>query len=111
MTTEERLDKLERELALLKPGEPESEVRANRFVLEDENGKLRAMLNVTKEGAALVLFDEKGDLRATLGALKGGPGLDLFDENGEFRAGLNVRQEGPKLGLFDKNGRVIWSAP
>jgi len=36
------------------------EIRANRFVLEDENG----------------------DMRATPAALKGGPGLRLCDKNG-----------------------------
>ena len=42
MTTEERLDHLERELARIQTGGPDNEVRARRFVLVDENGEARA---------------------------------------------------------------------
>jgi hypothetical protein len=36
------------------------EVRANRFVVEDANGKVRACLGVDKAGPGLDLIDEKG---------------------------------------------------
>ena len=40
MTTEERVEALERELAELKAGlSAASEIRANRFIVEDERGK------------------------------------------------------------------------
>ena len=39
--------------------EPEvKEVRANRFILEDENGKPRAELSMEKDGPCLHLFDK-----------------------------------------------------
>ena len=65
------------------------EVRARKFVLEDENG----------------------EIRAGLVALKDGPMLALYDEKGENRAGLGVDKDGPMLALDDENGEVIFSAP
>ena len=35
-------------------------IRANQFILEDENGKPHARLVVTKDGPGLNLFDENG---------------------------------------------------
>jgi hypothetical protein len=108
-------------------------IRANQFILKDENGKTRAVLSVSKEGPALVLFDETGKPRAGLDAGKDGPGLVLADETGKFRAmlavdkdgprlvlfdeigkrraGLAVNKDGPGLALFDETGKVIWSQP
>jgi hypothetical protein len=40
----------------------QDEVRAKRFVLADENGKLRGEFFVTKDGPSLALFDENGKL-------------------------------------------------
>jgi len=57
-------------------------VRAHSFVLLDENGKVRAMLAVAKDGPGLRLSDENGKLRASLGVTEDGPGLHLLDENG-----------------------------
>jgi hypothetical protein len=167
MTTEERLEKLERELAAAKRRNhwlltimaliiggltlvwtltkttsaayaQEAEavqkiIRASEFVLVDENGKIRAALSVSKDGAGLTLWDENGKfraslsankdgtmlglrdengkLRASLSAVKDGPGLDLFDENGKPRAGLAVLKDGSLLHLKDENGKTIWRAP
>ena len=36
------------------------EIRANRFILEDQNGKSRAELDVDKDGPGLALLDETG---------------------------------------------------
>jgi hypothetical protein len=69
-------------------GGAEKVIRANKFILEDANGKERAMLTMTKEGPALTLFDENGGPRVVLSALK----------------------EGPKLNLADEKGKVIWAA-
>lgn len=116
MTTDERLDKLEKELARAKrrnrrllavvglamgvvalvwivglvggkaPVRTFSDalressaagtvIRANQFVLEDQNGKSRAGLGVAEGSAGLVLTDEDGHLCASLVAGKGGPEL------------------------------------
>ena len=64
-------------------------VRANEFILEDENGKIRAWLRVDK----------------------GRPGLYLYDENGEVRAALGMGKDGPGLGLLDGAGKTIWRTP
>ena len=112
MTTEERLDHLERQLsranrrnrwllagvglclgiglvawtfrptaATAQPaGAALKVVRATRFVLEDEKGKLRAMLAMDKDGPGLVLYDEKGNMRVLLAMGKDGPGIILCDE-------------------------------
>ena len=117
-------------------GNPMKIVRANKFILEDEKGKLRAWLVVTKDGSALGLFDGNGRYRAELyasngeggpaltlcdetgkpsaklGATKDGPALALFDEKGTTRAGLYAfYDDGPGLRLWDAKGERVWGAP
>jgi len=107
------------------------EVRANRFVVEDANGKVRARLEAHDDGAGLFLLDENGKPRAGLSAFfnepsltlingnqnvglyvgKNGPRLGLSDENGETRALLSMDKAGPRLALYDENGKPIWHAP
>jgi hypothetical protein len=104
------------------------EIRANRFIVEDENGKNRIVLAASKEGPMLVMFDdngnnrvtllvmgdgpklvfkdEKGNQRAGLSVTKDGPALVIVDENGKFRAWLNATKDGPGLGLSDANGNL-----
>jgi hypothetical protein len=52
------------------------EVRANRFVVEDENGKARVLLDATKE-KVLELLDEKGNFLGALYMEKNGTRLYL----------------------------------
>ena len=161
MTTEERLEKFERELSAAKrrnrlllaavaltigglflawsltraaptawaqeAGAVGKVIRANEFILEDENGKARARLTMTKDGPVVGLSDEKGNPRAIMSELKDGPALTLWDENhkvsamltafkygsrlilsdekGEIRAGLAVTKDGPELQLIDEEGK------
>jgi hypothetical protein len=96
MSIEERLEELERELALTKAALFQSktinkEVRANKFVLVDENGNPRAELSVSSEGAWLTLRDEKFTPRVMLCV------SDDFS--------------GSCLELSGLNGEPIWSAP
>ena len=103
------------------------EVRANSFVLVDENGKGRAILyalqdytdlliwgvngksyarlSVSKDGPKLALSDENGKDRATLLVSKDGPWLALSDEKGQTRAGLDVTKDGPKMALYNESGK------
>jgi len=140
MTTEERLENLEKELARAKRrnrlllaavmlgagavilaaawiGTPEKVLaenaakaptilRANGFILEDENGKSHAIMSATKDGPALWMFDENGVPRAGLSLLKDEPRLALFDKNGKVRASLLALKAGPGLALFDENGKT-----
>jgi hypothetical protein len=111
------------------------EIRANRFIFEDEDGNPRASLGLSNDGRLLSLMDENGKRRLTFVLLdhgtalsinegkakaslqvgKEGPSLNLIDENGKPRVGLWVRKEGPEIGpgmvLQDENGMYIWSAP
>ena len=81
------------------------EVRAEAFIVEDENGKDRAVLSVTKDGPYLALYDKNGKSRAWLAVDKDIPGLTLYDKNGKSRAELDVLKNGPRLSLFDENGK------
>ena len=108
MTIEERLEKIERELAAAQEElKIHPIVRANRFELVDENGKKRAELRADKDAVSLNLFDESGELRAGLGVLEEeGPALTLTNENGKPVAGLSVTEDGPKLYLLDENDNI-----
>ena len=85
--------------------------RGTDFILEDETGKLRAVLGVDKDGHGLTLLDETGMPRVKITLSKDGPALVLGDETGKPRASLRVYKDGPALVLLDKTGKAIWSAP
>jgi hypothetical protein len=111
------------------------EIRANRFIFEDENGNPRASLGLTNDGRLLSLMDENGKHRlafvlldhgtalsinegkakASLQVGKEKPSLWMIDENGVPRFRLLVGNEGSVIGpsmiLQDENGEYIWSAP
>jgi hypothetical protein len=150
-----RLDRLERENRRLKrvgsavliglailalmgqatPARVQKLVEAERFVLRDTNGKLRAtlsmedgspslslhdevlrfraVLGVAGGSPALELLDQAQTIRATLIALDGAPVLTLNDQAGKHRAMLSVADSGgsPALEFFDQAGKVIWKAP
>ncbi|MFC1528727.1 hypothetical protein ACFL5B_02335 [Candidatus Latescibacterota bacterium] len=154
MTIEERFEKLEHKLAraqfinrllavlgigvflgmwFFAPGtltaqnKVQDEVRAKKFVLEDENGKIRAGLTVTEYGPTLVMSDDNSKLRAWLSVNKDESRFTLYDENGKrrtmlattgdcasftlfdendmHRVGLSVNEYGPGLALSDENGK------
>jgi len=114
MTTEERLAKVERELAQIKAGRAVAdEVRARRLVLVDDEGRERAMLDMDEDAPVLCLCDEAGEVRAALGVNEDGPRLYLLDPDAasEACAVLGVDKNGPQLNLYDAAGKVIWSAP
>ena len=48
------------------------EIRANRFILEDKQGKTRAQLTVYSDGPRLSLFDQQGKVGAELAGTEGG---------------------------------------
>ena len=65
MTMEERLEKVERELAQVKGA------RFRKVVLVDKNDRERGALGVTEDGQpALYLLDERGRERLTLVVVK-----------------------------------------
>jgi hypothetical protein len=80
-------------------------IRANKFIVEDENGKNRAILCADTEGAGLWLSDENGKYCAELIALKNGSSrLSLSDKNGKALTELLARKDGTELWLKDDFG-------
>jgi hypothetical protein len=115
-----------------------TEVRARAFVVEDANGKMRAVLGVVEDGVpTLALFDANGNMRVTVGGVDkdgdpwlvlsnangkggavlgvptdGGPALSLHGANGKTRARLWLSNDGsPALSLHDANGVSFWTTP
>lgn len=147
MTVEERLETLERQLAATKrskrrilgavglalvgavlvwigigtsrvqaDGRP-GELHVRRLFVDDEKGRCRVVLNVTRSGPGLVVFDEKGKVRVFLKVPpKVGPRLVLYDEDGRERVRLGVEQlrfadeEDKRHVLVGEGGMVIFDA-
>jgi HEAT repeat protein len=103
-------------------------IRAQRFELVDDEGRVRAALDVLGGDPDVALHDREGRSRAVLSMVGGSPRLRLFHENGEaaiglseFRGGalisaLGAGPPGPSallavapgeagLGLYDDKGR------
>ncbi|HUU10816.1 MAG TPA: hypothetical protein VM431_09790 [Phycisphaerae bacterium] len=135
MTTDERLERLERELAdlvktvkwklaeikakLANVGvtgvayeDEKGEIRAAGFLigslaLRDEKGEVRGILGSRESGSTLLLCGEKkGKANIEMGVLEDGPELVLRDEANKDRAVLNVDKDGPRLRLRDEKGNV-----
>ncbi|MGO8703056.1 MAG: hypothetical protein ACLQVA_04495 [Candidatus Brocadiia bacterium] len=128
MTTEERLEKLEKESAagkrrvrwlaiggavglacvaiLVALRARPAEVQARRFVLVDANGKTRALLSMEQFGARLSLDDAEGKTCAELYVVKTGPVLSLSDWSGNEHARLSVLKDGPVLNLGYGSGKT-----
>ena len=90
-------------------------IRAERFEVVDQDGKVRAVLDtipVTGE-PVLSLMAKYGKGGAFLDLmLNGEPHMVFRNKNGEDRAVLGLNSDGePLLRFTDKNGKVIWSAP
>ena len=109
-------------------------IGAEKFVVTDKDGDIRAVFGLVEEAPTLMMFGRDGSLprflifddkrcRAELylGA-NGEPSLNLYDEKGTMRAALGaVRIKLAKTGeiqnlyssfvLFDKDGNVQWSSP
>lgn len=135
-TLQQRVDRLEREvrrwrlfgpaaLALLglivllgATGQKvEDEVRAKSFVLVDQQGRQRAVLNVVPlpffDIAGLRLYDQKGRARAALAvAGDGSSALNLYDQANFTQVNLSADPDGtPHLNLFGTNRQLLWQAP
>lgn len=137
MTVEERLEKLERELArarrrvrrLVIAGALAvaclvglvvglwgrawvvPEVQGRRFVLLDEKGKPRLWLGMGKDGSVLFVIAENDRILAA--HTMGKDGYREFEsESFSSRGGdLKVFKDGSAEFLTDKEGKVIWKAP
>ena len=82
-------------------------IRANQFVLEDEHGKTRAVLDVAKDGVpGLYLYDDQGTPRVMLGVSNHGSVLALCDTSGKTLVSLTVGNDGSSLRLSDDHGKT-----
>lgn len=130
MTTDERLEKLERELARSRrrfrwliigaglcfvsaavlyaswtrsdAAGVNKELRATSFILEDTNGKPRASLGMDEDGLELRLRYENGNIGAALCLHDEKMVLSLADNSGKPRAVLGVTKNIPLLCLYDE---------
>lgn len=77
---------------------------AQRFLLQDSKGTVRAALGINDAGEVLLaLMDARGRGRADMGVTADGlPRFELFDSAGNTRALVNVEEnDSPSIALFD----------
>ena len=100
---------LVRSARLFAASHPET-VRAKAIELVDQQGHVRAQLNVEPNGEAVFrLRDAKGEIRVKLGADGEGSGLILLDGATEPRIHMLAKDGGTSMTLTNKRGqrRVI----
>ena len=89
----------------------EKVIRANMFLVEDDNGRTRARLGMSNIGTSLDLFDEQGICRALMNLSENGIALFLVDENDNTRVTLGVSKTVSGLVVWDEKHEPIWKAP
>ena len=86
-------------------------LRVRAFQLVDENGEVRAQLNVDETNGEVVfrLMDAKGTIRVKMGASEEGSGLLLLNHLTEPGVQILADQNGSSLTLTEEGGakRVI----
>jgi hypothetical protein len=81
-------------------------VRTRAFELLDENGKVRAQINVEKNGEVVFrMRDAKGTIRSKFGASESGSGLSMMDDRTEATVQIRSNQAGGNMILIDRDGR------
>jgi hypothetical protein len=86
---------------------PQLNIKADKFVLVDGDGRRRAELTMASDGTpGLFLYDENGMRRGAFHlTASGAPALVLHDKDGKPRAEIAVRADGVVgLGLYDERG-------
>jgi hypothetical protein len=80
-------------------------VEAERFLLKDANGRVRADLGIDKDknSARLLLSDENEKVRLNVSVFPEGPGIAMFDENGAIRYTVSQSVRGPSMVFNDEN--------
>ena len=81
-------------------------VQARAIQLVDENGKIRAQLDVEKNGEVVFrLRDKDGTIRAKFGADASGSGLILMDERTEATVRIRANNDGGNIALYTRDGK------
>jgi hypothetical protein len=81
-------------------------LRVRAFELVDENGRIRAQLNIDETNSEVIfrLRDEKETIRVKLGASEEGSGLLLINDRTEPGVHLLAKQDDTSLTLTDQSG-------
>ncbi|MBC5825964.1 MAG: hypothetical protein GIW99_03930 [Candidatus Eremiobacteraeota bacterium] len=80
-------------------------VRARRFELEDDSGKVRAILGCAQDGApSFRLLDERNEPRVVLSIEEGKPRMRLLDSKGAVRICIILRDDSPGIEFVDGSG-------
>lgn len=81
-------------------------LRVRAFELVDENGRVRAQLNIDETNGEVIfrLRDEQEIIRVKLGASEAGSGLLLINNGTEPGVHLLAKQEDTSLTLTDQSG-------
>ena len=98
-------------LLLLGQVQTSPRVDAERFVLKDANGKIRAELGMAGHGPLMVLYDGDGTRRAVFGIAQRGPGIFFLDKTQRRRAAFGMGATGSALALYDGKGKTLFFKP
>ncbi|MDX9755217.1 MAG: hypothetical protein RBU29_14725 [bacterium] len=79
-------------------------VSAEKFVLKDSLGHIRAELTNTQNGANFALFDINGVPRAALAVAEGDPGIHLYDQIGFRQVSIGISKNDPSLTFMKPQG-------
>ena len=127
MTTEQRLDRLERErralkvslllaflvaaVALVRPWRG-GVIASEHLAVTTANGTTIGWMGAGRRGPWFGLADPHGAIRADLTVAAEGTRLLLKDANGKTRVALGDFATGPRLALYAADGATItWSTP
>jgi hypothetical protein len=84
-----------------------SVIRARKFILEDNNGKVRAVLsNTEEEGTGLAILDRSGKTSIKLGTNKLANVLLISDQNDKPSIVLSTTELGNTLFISDQNSKL-----
>ncbi len=129
MTTEERLNKLEKTVRLIAVvlaiciggwlatgiiylrGITAGTIKTESLAIVDTEGKPRLILGMPEDEPRLDMLDKKGELCLTLGLFWSKPFLGMYDEEGKPRLALGVVENKTVFHMYDKEGNIIFSAP
>jgi hypothetical protein len=97
-----------------KPDNIAKVIDAERFVVRDASGAVRAVLGVNPDGnMGLEVRDKNGKAGVALGmGANGNPALRLDGKEGKTGIALGVRSDNSSaMEFYNNEGKVIWAAP
>jgi len=81
-------------------------IRTRAFELVDENGKVRAQMNIEQTGEVVFrLRDAKGTIRTKFSANETGSGLSMMDDRTEATVQVRANEAGGNITLIDRAGK------